>query len=146
MTHSGEQSPAEGDALVDGLVESLDSAVRASNRAVARWLFDAEVPLFAACLLLTIPPPDAPMSMGEIAAAIGVSIDDAARGVHELRSLGYASENKRRYEATEEGRRVHASLTSARREALAAFLSGLGEDERYELAERWAKLRGAARA
>jgi Mn-dependent DtxR family transcriptional regulator len=101
---------------------------------LVRWLLDAEVPLFASCVLFTLDPDDAPMSVREVAEAIGISTDDAARALHELRSLGYAREDKRRYEPTEEGRRLHASLVGARREALAAFLSGLDEEGRRDLA------------
>jgi predicted transcriptional regulator len=135
MTHSGEPSPAEREDPPDALVKSLDRAGRAANKALVRWLLDAEVPLFAACVLVTLEPPDSPMSVGEVAEAIGSSNDEAARALHELRSLGYAREEKRRYEPTEEGLRVHASLASARREAIATFLSDLSEDERRELAE-----------
>jgi DNA-binding MarR family transcriptional regulator len=119
---------------LDSLVEHLDSAGREQNKVLVRWLLDAGVSLFAACVLFTLDPRDAPMSVGEVADAIGISTDDAARALHELRSLGYAREEKRRYEPTEEGLRVHASLQAARREALAAFLSGLDEEGRRDLA------------
>jgi predicted transcriptional regulator len=119
---------------LDALVEHLDSAGRAQNKVLVRWLLDAEVPLFAACVLFTLDPEDAPMAVGEVAEAIGISVEDAARAVHELRSLGYAREEQRRYEPTEEGLRLHASLQRARREALAAFLSGLDEEARHDLA------------
>jgi DNA-binding MarR family transcriptional regulator len=72
------------------------------------------------------------MGQGEIAEAIGISIEDAARALHELRSLGYARKEKRRYEPTEAGTRLHASLASACREALAVLLSRLSEEERRE--------------
>lgn len=122
------------DAALDGLVRSLDGAMRACNRVLMRWLLEADVPLLSACVLLTIDPADAPLSAGEVAEMIGISVDDAVRALHELRSLGYAAEEKRRYRPTEAGMRLHASLGNARREALAAFLSGLDEDERRELA------------
>jgi len=99
-----------------------------------RWLLDAQVPLFAACVLFTLDPKDAPMAVGDVAEAIGISTDDAARALHELRALGYAREDNRRYEPTEEGLRLHASLQEARRDALAAFLSGLDEEARRDLA------------
>ena len=124
----------EEDVKLDALVEHLDSAGRAQNKVLVRWLLDADVPLFAACVLFTLDPADAPRSLGEIAEAIGISTDDAAQAVHELRSLGYAREAARRYEPTEEGLRLHASLQAARRDALAAFLSGLDEEGRQELA------------
>jgi Mn-dependent DtxR family transcriptional regulator len=65
------------------------------------------------------------MGPGEVAEAIGISIDDATLALHELRSLGYVREEKRRYHPTDEGMRLHASLTRAPRRALTAFLSRL---------------------
>jgi DNA-binding MarR family transcriptional regulator len=137
---------AESDAGLDGLVERLDSAGRAYDKVLVRWLMDAGLPLFSACVLLVLDPQDGPMRLGEVAEAMGISTDDAARALHELRSLGYAREEKRLYEATAGGMQLHASLESARREALAASLSSLGEDERRELAEALSKLPGATRA
>jgi DNA-binding MarR family transcriptional regulator len=132
MTHSGESTPAERDSGLDHLVRSLDRAGRASNRVLVRWLSDADVPLLSACVLFALDPEDGPVGMGDVAEAIGISVDDAARALHELRSLGYARENGRQYESTEKGERLLGSLASARREALAAFPSGLSEAERRE--------------
>ena len=56
---------------------------------------DAGLPLFSACVLLVLDPKDGPMRLGEVAEAMGISTDDAARALHELRSLGYAREEKR---------------------------------------------------
>jgi hypothetical protein len=134
MTHSGEPSQADRDVPLDRLVRRLDGAGRAANKALVRWLLDADVPLLAACVLVTLEPPDSPMSVGQVAEAIGVSNDEAARALHQLRSLGYAREENRRYEPTQEGLRIHTSLANARREALTAFISGLSEDERRQLA------------
>jgi DNA-binding MarR family transcriptional regulator len=134
MSLSGDSTPAEGEAVLDGLVKTLDSAGIATNKAFVRWLSDVELPSVPACALFTLGTGDAPMGMRDVAAAIGISIDDAALALHELRSLGYAREEKRRYEPTDGGRRLLASLADARREALGAFLSGLSEDARLELA------------
>ena len=133
MEHPGEQPAAESDTTLDGLVKSLDSAGRESNKVLVRWLLDAELPLLSACIVVTLDPEDAPMRAGEVAEAIGISIDDATLALHELRSLGYAREEKRHYWPTEEGVRVHASLTRARRKAIAAFLSALSEEDRRHL-------------
>jgi len=62
------------------------------------------------CVLFTLDPQEAPMSIGDVAEAIGISVDDAAQALHELRSRGYASEEDRRYEPTEKGERLLASL------------------------------------
>jgi DNA-binding MarR family transcriptional regulator len=126
-------STSESDTTLDGLVKSLDRAGRESNKVLVRWLLDAELPLLSACILLALDPEDAPMGAGEVAEAIGISIEDATLALHELRSLGYAREEKRRYSPTEEGMRVHASLTRARRKAIAAFLSALSEEDRRHL-------------
>jgi DNA-binding MarR family transcriptional regulator len=135
MTRSGEPSPAESDAVLNSLAESLDRPAREANKALVRWLLDAELPLFATCVLFTLEPPRSPVGVREVADMLGISIEDASRALRELRGLGYVQEDKRRYEPTEEGLRVHASLASARREALAAFLASVGDDELRELAE-----------
>jgi hypothetical protein len=113
MEARGEQSAAESGTVLDGLVSALDRAARESNKVLIRWLLDAKLPRLSACILLTLDPEDAPMRAGEVAEGIGISIDDATLGLHELRSLGYAREDRRRYSPTEEGREVHASLTRA---------------------------------
>jgi DNA-binding MarR family transcriptional regulator len=125
----------DSDTTLDALVKSLDIAGRESNKALVRWLLDAEVPLLSACILITLDPEDAPMRAGEVADAIGISIEDATLALHELRSLGYAREEKRRYSPTEEGLRLHASLTRARRKAIASFLSGLSDEDRRHLVD-----------
>jgi predicted transcriptional regulator len=43
------------------------------------------------------------MGAGEVAEAIGISIDDATLALHELRSRGYVREEKRRYHPTDQG-------------------------------------------
>jgi DNA-binding MarR family transcriptional regulator len=136
MTESGEQSVAENAAPAGRLADgTLDRAGRAANRVLVRWLVEADLPLRSSLILVTLDPDDAPMSAGEVAEASGMSVDDATRALHELRSLGYASERHRRYEPTEKGMRLHASLTAARRRALKAFFSELRVEERHDLME-----------
>ena len=133
MEHSGAPPAAESDTTLDGLVRSLDSAGRQSNKVLVRWLLDAELPLLSACILIALDPDDGPMGAREVAEAIGISVEDAMLVLQELRSLGYVREEKRRYSPTEEGLRVHASLTRARRKAIAAFLSALSGEARRHL-------------
>lgn len=133
MEQPGDSPPSESDTTLDGLVRSIDSACRESNKVLVRWLLDTALPRLSACIVITLDPDDAPMGAGEVAEAIGISVDDATLALHELRSLGYAREEKRRYSPTEEGLRVHASLTRARRKAIAAFLSALSDEDRRHL-------------
>jgi hypothetical protein len=77
MDHPGDPAPAESDTTLEGLIKSLDIAGRESNKVLVRWLLDAEVPLLSACILITLDPEDAPLRAGEVAEAIGISIDDA---------------------------------------------------------------------
>jgi len=109
----------------DAQLELLEAADRATKPVTLRWLLNSEIPLLAASVMLVLDPEDAPLSPGQVAEAIGISVDDAARALHELRSLGYAQEKSRRYEPTEKGLREHESLANARREALVAFVSSL---------------------
>jgi predicted transcriptional regulator len=115
------------------LPESLDQAGRVANRVLVRWLVDTGVSLLSACVLTTLHPDDAPMNGGEVAETIGISVEDAMRALSELRSLGYVREEKRRYEPTEEGRRLHESLTAARREAVGTLFSELDDQARQKL-------------
>jgi Mn-dependent DtxR family transcriptional regulator len=129
VTHSAAQSGS------DALLATFDRAARSSSRPLVRWLTQSGVSLLPACALLILDPEDGPRTLGEVAEAVGISADDAAHALHELRSKGYAREENRRYMPTDEGLRLHASLASARLEALTSFLSSLAEDERRALAE-----------
>jgi hypothetical protein len=136
MTDPGEPRVAETTAPAAGLAEdTLDRAAREADKVLVRWLVEADLALRSSCILVTLDPDDAPMSAGEVAQELGISIDDPIRALHELRSLGYARERHRRYEPTEKGRQLHASLTVARREALMAFFSGLSDEDRRVLVE-----------
>jgi DNA-binding MarR family transcriptional regulator len=118
----------------DALLDLFDRASRVSAKVLLRWLTKSGVPLLSACVLVTLDPEETPVTVAEVAEAIGLSTDDAHRALHELRSAGYAHEENRQYVATDEGTRLHAALTSARRNAIADFLSGLDEQERRALA------------
>jgi hypothetical protein len=136
MTDSGDPPIAETTAPAARLAEeTLDRAGREADKVLVRWLVEADLPLRSSCILVTLDPDDAPMSAGEVAEAIGISIDDATRALHELRSLGYAREQRRRYEPTEKGRQLHASLTAARRKALKTFFSELSDEDRRVLVQ-----------
>jgi hypothetical protein len=63
-----------------------------------------------------------------------LAMEDAMRALQELRSLGYAREEKRRYFSTDPGRETRASLARPRRAALAASVAELSEEERRDLA------------
>jgi DNA-binding MarR family transcriptional regulator len=117
----------------DPLVELFERADRATVPVTLRWLLHAEIPLLPASVMLVLDPEDAPLTAGQVAEAIGISVDDAMRALHELRSMGYAHEVGRRHEPTEKGRLAHESLAAARRNALMSFVSGLSEDERRRL-------------
>ena len=137
MTAKGD--PAGDDALVEAILDSLDTAGRPIARGVVRWLHEAELPFSSGSVLVTLDSQDTPMSQGEVAEATGVSIDAAVRGLHELCERGYASQQGRRYQRTGAGKRALESLASARRDALAEFVARLSESQRRDLA---AVLRG----
>ncbi len=122
-------------ASTDSLSERADRAGREFNKVLVRWLLSAEVPLFAACVMLTLTPDDAPLGPRRVADEIGISVDDAARALHELRTLGYAREKDRLYEPTEAVIRLHEELTKARREAMRAFVASLSPDDLEALEE-----------
>jgi DNA-binding MarR family transcriptional regulator len=130
-----EGSRPDRDAGADALLEGLNSADLAVNRAVVRWLLDADLPFLSACVFLTLDPPDTPVGAREVADEIGISVEDATLALHELRSLGYAREEGRRYEPTEEGLEVHASLMQVRRDALGSAIASLSAAERQRLGQ-----------
>jgi DNA-binding MarR family transcriptional regulator len=127
--------PTESDSGADALLEGLNSADLAVNRAVVRWLLDADMPFLSACVYLTLDPPDTPIGAREVAEEIGISVEDATLALHELRSLGYAREEGRRYEPTEKGLEVHASLMQVRRDALGSAIASLSAAERQRLGQ-----------
>jgi DNA-binding MarR family transcriptional regulator len=133
------RAPADSDAVVEAILESLDAAGRPIARGVVRWLHEAELPFSAGSVLVALESQDAPMGAGEVAEATGISIEGAVHGLHELRTRGYASEDGRRYRRTAEGDRALQSLARARRDALAEFVARLTESQRRDLA---AALRG----
>ena len=130
---------SDDDALVEAILDRLDTAGRPIARGVVRWLHDAELPFSSGSVLVTLDSQDTPMSQGEVAEATGISIDAAVRGLHELCERGYASQEGRRYQPTAEGERALESLARARRDALAAFVADLSASQRRDLA---AALRG----
>ena len=93
------------------------------------------MPFLSACVFLTMDPPDMPIGAREVADEIGISVEDATLALHELRSLGYAREEKRRYEPTEKGLQTHALLTQVRRDALGSAIASLSADERHTLGQ-----------
>ena len=127
--------PTESDSGDDALLEGLNSAELAVNRAVVRWLLDADMHFLSACVFLTMDPPDAPIGAREVAEEIGISVEDATLALHELRSLGYAREEGRRYEPTEKGLETHASLPRVQRDALGSAIASLSAEERHRLGQ-----------
>jgi DNA-binding MarR family transcriptional regulator len=127
--------PTESDSGNDALLEGLNGADLVVNRAVVRWLLDADMPFLSACVFLTMDPPETPIRAREVAEEIGISVDDATLALHELRSLGYAREEGRSYEPTEKGLEVHASLTQVRRDALGSAIASLSAEERHRLGQ-----------
>ena len=139
MTDMTKGGSADDDAVVEAILESLDTAGRPIARGVVRWLHEAELSFSSGSVLVTLDSQDTPMTQGEVAEATGISIDDAVRGLNELRQRGYATETGRRYQRTAEGERALESLARARRDALATFVARLSEPQRRDLA---AALRG----
>ncbi len=135
MNDLGDSRTAQNDDLVDPLVEIFERADRATKPTVVRWLLNAEVPFLAASVMLMLDPEDTPVAARELAEKVGISVEDATRALHELRSMGYAQESHRRYEPTEKGLATHASLARTRRQALVEFLSSMSGEERRELAD-----------
>ena len=130
---------ADDDAVVEAILESLDTAGRPIARGVVRWLHEAELSFSSGSVLVTLDSQDTPMTQGEVAEATGISIDDAVRGLHELCEGGYATEHGRHYERTGDGERALESLARARRYSLATFVARLSKPQRRDLA---AALRG----
>ena len=134
-SHPKDAAVVAGDRPLDELVGVFERAERATKGIALRWLLQTDIPLRAACVMLTLDPDDAPFTAREVAEFIGISVEDATHALHELRSLGYAREEKRRYAATEKGSQAYESLTRARLDALAAFASAMSDEDRRRLAD-----------
>jgi predicted transcriptional regulator len=114
-------------------VDALDERWRATTDVILRWLISTEMPLVSAAILATLESGGRPLRAREVADALAVSVDDAMKTLHLLQQSGDVAEEGRHFAPTPKGHQATVSLTSTRRESLAAFVDGLGTRERAQL-------------
>jgi DNA-binding MarR family transcriptional regulator len=84
-------------------------------------------------LLLALAAKSGISSVGDLARLSGLSPEAAYQGVNHLHGRGYLHETQRRYELSEDGRELVASLDGAHRQGIRAYIDGLDAHERRSL-------------
>lgn len=84
-------------------------------------------------LVLAVKTDDGPTTVSELGDLAGLTPDAAYPATHALHGRGYLREERRRYELTEQGQELVASLNAAHREGIQAYVETLDRDERERL-------------
>jgi DNA-binding MarR family transcriptional regulator len=102
-------------------------------RIMASWAEAADVSLEEARLLLLLAAARGTMHARDLAGLSGIPIDDVYPALQRLAQRGDVREERRAYSLTDAGERSVASLSSARREGIEAYVAGLPATERRRL-------------
>jgi DNA-binding MarR family transcriptional regulator len=118
-------------ALVDALAERLRLIDLVSWQRIAMWAEQSELSFEDLRLLIALAfkIDDGPASVKELAGLAGFPLDVAYPTAHRLRGRGYITEKRRRYSLSEQGQQLVASMETARREGIKAYVDQLDRDE-----------------
>ena len=128
----------------DRLVEALATRLRLVDivawQRIAMWAEESELSFedLRLLLALAVKTDDGPVAVSELADLAGLPPDVAYPATHRLRGRGYLNEERRRYSLSEEGRQLVATLDTAHRAGIQAYVDQLDDDERQRLANAWA--------
>ena len=89
-------------------------------------------------LALALKVDDGPVAVSELGDLAGFSPEVAYPAIHSLRGRGYLLEERRRYSLSPEGRELVATLDSAHREGIQAYVDKLDREERERLCNAFA--------
>ena len=123
----------------DPLVEVLATRLRLIDlvawQRIATWAEQSELSFEDLRLLLALAQKmdDGPAPISELADLAGFSLDVAYPATHRLRGRGYLVEERRQYSLSQEGQEVVATLDSAHREGIQAYVDQLDPDERRQV-------------
>lgn len=121
------------DPLVDALAKRLRRADLVGWAQITAWAEQLGLSFADLRLLLALTTVNGLSSVSDLSQISGLSPHAAYPAVHGLRGRGYLRENRRRYELTEEGDKLVASLDAAHREGIKAYVDGLEASERDQL-------------
>jgi DNA-binding MarR family transcriptional regulator len=123
----------------DPLVEVLATRLRRMDlvawQRIASWSEQVKLSFEDLRLLLALTMADGPPAATEIAELSGLPLGAVYRAIGKLRSRGYLREERRRYALTEQGDDLVATLDSAHREGIQAYVDDLDANERRALDE-----------
>ena len=125
------------DATTDPLVAALAVRLRRIDlvawQRIASWAERSELSLANVRILLALTIEDGPAAVSALARHSGVSLNAAYPAIHDLVRRGYLRQERRRYELTERGHDLVATLDEAHREGLQTYVDGLDPEERRRL-------------
>ncbi len=123
----------------DPLVEALATRLRLIDlvawQRIARWAEQSEMSFEDLRLLLALAfkMDDGPAAVGELADLAGFPLEVAYPAARRLRGRGYLTEERRQYTLTEQGQALVATLDTAHREGIEAYVNQLDDEERERL-------------
>ena len=123
------------DPLVDELAARLRLIDLIAWQRIATWAEQSEMSFEDLRLLLALAfkMDDGPAAVGELADLAGFPLEVAYPAAHRLRGRGYLREERRQYTLTEQGQELVATLETAHREGIEAYVNQLDDEERERL-------------
>jgi DNA-binding MarR family transcriptional regulator len=131
----------------DPLVEALATRLRLMDlvgwQRIATWAEQSEFSFqdLRLLLALAVKMDDGPAAISELADLAGFSLDVAYPAVHRLRGRGYLREEQRQYSLSQQGQELVATLDTAHREGIQAYVDQLDRQERQRLCKAFANPR-----
>jgi DNA-binding MarR family transcriptional regulator len=134
--------PPSNEPLVEALAMRRRQVDLIAWARIAEWAEKLALSFQDLRLLLALTSKDGPSSVTDLAGLSGLSLDAAYPAIHGLRGRGYVREERRRYALSEDGRELVATLDSAHREGIRAYVDQLDPRERQLLEEAFGTIRG----
>ena len=125
--------------LTDPLVEELATRLRLIDliawQRIATWAEQSEMSFEDLRLLLALAfkMDDGPVAVSDLADLAGFPLEVAYPAAHRLRGRGYLHEERRQYSLSEQGQELVATLDTAHREGIEAYVNQLDDEERQRL-------------
>ena len=123
----------------DPLVEALATRLRLIDliawQRIATWAEQSQLSFADLRLLLALAlkQDEGPAPVRELADLAGFSLDVAYPATHSLRRRGYLREQRRHYTLSQQGQQLVATLDTAHREGIQAYLDKIDHHERQQL-------------
>jgi len=125
----------ETDLLVEALAARLRRLDLVGWQRIASWAERSELSFAHLRILLALTIEDRPAEVSDLAEKSGLPLNVAYPAIHDLARRGYLREESRRYEPTERGQDMLATLDEAHRAGIQAYVDQLDPKERRRLDE-----------